>query len=516
MEKFKTFCFCLKRRVEAGLSFFGMASLIPAIWGQMLKDDASRQFKQLEAVKQVAELSGKIIGAAVVLLVLLLTGIKFFLCPSVSFSFLYVALAIFVTWRNSGKTGFIAALMGALSEFGVGVHQRESLAILFWNSGVQLAVSLLLVFMAAVVRGTVADLERRAMDRAAGLGNEMADRKQSEERLHKTMQQFRQLAENITDVFWMKDVGASRMAYVSPAYEKIWRRSCKDSYQSVEAWLEVIHPEDRQRVAATMLTPMPTGEFTQEYRLLTPDGTLRWIRDRAFPIRDGAGKIIRMVGIAEDITERHRLEREILEISDREQARIGQDLHDGLCQKLVSLAFDNNALEQKLTAQNPTVAAVARQMGDLLDDAITEARSLAQGLFPVQLEADGLHMALQLLAVQVNARAKVQCRIECPQPAFMPDNAAAVQLYRIAQEAVNNVLKHSQAHSIAIELKTTAGRIELKITDDGIGLPGGQPAGGMGLHIMDYRARTIGGKLTIARAAGGGTEVFCSVPVPPL
>jgi len=329
------------------------------------------------------------------------------------------------------------------------------------------------------------------------------------------MQQLRQLAENITDAFWIRDSEETRMVYVSPAYEKIWGRSCKELYQSPHAWLEAIHPEDRETVAQAMLTKQATGEYNQEYRIVRPDGAWRWIRDRAFPIHDSSGKVIRIVGIAEDTTDRHRLEREILEISDREQARIGQDLHDGLCQQLVSLGFDNNSLEQQLSAHALSEVAAVQKMGQVLDDAIAEARALARGLFPVQLEADGLSLALRQLAAGVGARARVHCRVDCPQPVLIRDNTVATHLYRIAQEAVNNAVKHSRAGSILIELKINQNRIELKVTDNGIGIPVSRhPAGGMGLHIMNYRAQAIGGTLNIERGARHGTLVSCSLPQP--
>src|SRR6202012_4415787 len=111
-----------------------------------------------------------------------------------------------------------------------------------------------------------------------------------------------------------------------------------------DAWLATIHPEDRPQVSHALAAQCDGAEFIQKYRIIRSDGATCWIRDRAFPIRDGVGRLTRIVGIAEDVTEQHRLERQILEISDREQARIGQDLHDGLCQKLVSAAFDSNSL----------------------------------------------------------------------------------------------------------------------------------------------------------------------------
>ena len=248
---------------------------------------------------------------------------------------------------------------------------------------------------------------------------------------------------------------------------------------------------------------------------MRPDGALRWIRTVPSRFATIPAVRIRIVGIAEDATDRHRLEREILEISDREQARIGQDLHDGLCQQLVSLGFDNDSLEQQLAAQARPEVAAAQKMGKVLDDAIAEARALSRGLFPVQLEADGLSLALRQLAAGVCARARVHCRVDCPEPVLVRDNTVATHLYRIAQEAVNNAVKHSRAGSILIELKTSQNRIELKVSDNGIGIPVSRhPTGGMGLHIMNYRAQAIGGTLNIERAARHGTVVSCSAPQP--
>ena len=449
------------------------------------------------------------------LLVILVAIIDYRSTARVSFTLFYLLIAAFAAWSGSRRAGLLIALASSLAAFVGEASHNLPTGVLFWNLGVQTGISLFVVWLLSAVRNLTQHLEQRVKERTLALEREISDRTQTEDQLRKTMQQLRQLAENITDAFWIRDLEETRMVYVSPAYEKIWGRSCKELYQSPHAWLEAIHPEDREAVAAAMLTKQATGEYNQEYRIVRPDGALRWIRDRAFPIRDGSGNVIRIVGIAEDTTDRHRLEREILEISDREQARIGQDLHDGLCQQLVSLGFDNNSLEQQLAAQaRPEVTAV-QKMGKVVDDAIAEARALARGLFPVQLEADGLSLALRQLAAGVCARARVHCRVDCPEPVLVRDNTVATHLYRIAQEAVNNAVKHSRAGSILIELKTNHNRIELKVTDNGIGIPVSRhPTGGMGLHIMNYRAQAIGGTLNLERAARHGTVVSCSAPQP--
>ncbi len=432
--------------------------------------------------------------------------------PRVSFSLFYLLIVAYAAWSGGKKAGVFCAFVSSFALFLHEVRTSPDEWVgwpVYWDLWMQIGTFLFAAFLVSAVRSLTGNLERRVKERTIDLEREVADRRQTEEQLLKTTQQLRQLAEHIADAFWMRNVDDTKMVYVSPAYEKIWGRSCRELYLSPGAWLAAIHPEDRERVEQAILRKQAAGEYNQEYRIVRPDATLRWIRDRAFPIRDGSGKVVRIVGIAEDITERRRLEREILEISDREQARMGQDLHDSLCQKLVSLAFDNDSLGQKLESRAVPEADAARQMGALLDDAITEARALSRGLFPVQLETDGLAVALRQLAATVSLRFHVDCRLECPQSVFVRDNAVATHLYRIAQEAVNNAIKHGQPGAILIQLTETAGRLELKVSDDGVGISLPANSGGMGLHTMEYRASTIGGSLSVGKGRDCGTVVSC-------
>ncbi len=499
----------VKRRFEAVV---GMIAAFPAIPGAVIDHSLPRG----NARNPIVQLKRHQEAAIIIIclsLTILVAVIDYRSLQRASFTLFYLLIAACAAWWGSRRAGVFIALATSLASFVNEAGHSSKGGVLFWNLGVQIGISVSVVLLVSAVRNLTGHLEQRVKERTAALEREVNDRVQTEEQLRKTMQQFRQLAENITDAFWMRDSGDSRMVYVSPAYEKIWGRSCKELYQSPHAWLEAIHPEDRETVAEAILSQQATGEFNQEYRIVRPDGSLRWIRDRAFPIRDNSGKVIRIVGIAEDTTDRRRLEREILEISDREQARIGQDLHDGLCQQLVSLGFDNHSLEERLAAHALPETAVAQKMGKVLDDAITEARALSRGLFPVQLEADGLSIALQQLAENTQARTRVRCQMDCPQPVDVPDNTVATHLYRIAQEAINNAVKHSRAGSILIQLKADSNRIELKVSDNGIGMRVPPTSGrGMGMHIMKYRAQTIGAAINIERGEKGGTIVSCLAP----
>jgi PAS domain S-box-containing protein len=213
-------------------------------------------------------------------------------------------------------------------------------------------------------------------------------------------------------------------------------------------------------------------------------------------------------------TERHRLEHQLLEISDREHARMGQDIHDGLCQHLVSLAFDANSLRSQLAAAHRPEAKTASRIADYLDQAITETRQLSRGLFPVRLAREGLPSALEELAEATRERFKIPCRFASAGPVAVESSIVATHLYRIAQEAVSNAVKHSRAKSIGIRLRARGGVLELSVADDGQGLSAGRrkEATGMGLHIIEYRARTIGGDVRIGPGRRGGTKVSCCVP----
>jgi PAS domain S-box-containing protein len=458
-------------------------------------------------------------GPISILLIILLAIVDFVFAPPIHFSLFYLMLIAFATWTSGRRTGLLVSGMSLAALLAHTLERSKDHSLNWpggWDLALEASIFLFTALLVSSMRDWIDELEQRARERTNALELEVDERKQTEEQLRKTMQQLRQLAENITDAFWMRNVGDTRMVYVSPAYERIWGRSCKDLYRSPSGWIEAVHPEDRQRVAQAM-TQQSAGEHGAEYRIVRADGTVRWIRDRAFPIRDSAGAVIRIVGIAEDITDRRQLESEILEISDREQARLGQDLHDSLCQKLVSAAFDNNALKRRLATRELSETALVQQIGTVLDDAITEARTLARGLFPVQLEVDGLHVALQQLAAGVQSRTGIDCQAHCDESIVVRDNAFATHLYRIAQEAVNNAVKHAKARRISVRLNCTGGFIELTVTDDGLGIPPSLgKTGGMGLHTMQYRARTIGGALNISPGPNGGTIVSCRVPQPPV
>jgi signal transduction histidine kinase len=232
-------------------------------------------------------------------------------------------------------------------------------------------------------------------------------------------------------------------------------------------------------------------------------------------VRRAVGQLERDRRLVSAEQERKKLEQQILEISEREQRRIGQDLHDGLGQHLAGIELMMQSLEQRLAGKSKAEAVQAGKIAQHVRDAIRQTRSLARGLSPVELDANGLMSALHELAVNVQNMFRVTCTFRCDKPVLMAENAVATHLFRIAQEAVSNAIKHGQATRIEIALTALPERLMLAVKDNGCGITAdASRAKGMGLRIMHYRAAVIGGSLAVQRDPNGGTTVVCSIRRP--
>ena len=248
-------------------------------------------------------------------------------------------------------------------------------------------------------------------------------------------------------------------------------------------------------------------------------GKQGWLAARFAPWRDARHEIVGVIVTVRDITERRQLESELLEVADREQRHIGHDLHDGLGQQLTALEMKCFLLEEDLAADDlatrrKTLQEQTRQISQALQECITVTRSLAHGLAPAALKADGLSGALERLALGARVPGKIECHLVCPGPVAIADVQIAKHLYRIAQEAVNNALKHARTRRIEIRLTHARDVLRLQIKDDGRGLPQRRKARpGMGLEVMRHRAHVIGASLEIASPPGQGVTVTCTLPL---
>jgi signal transduction histidine kinase len=215
--------------------------------------------------------------------------------------------------------------------------------------------------------------------------------------------------------------------------------------------------------------------------------------------------------------EARELERTVEQISEAEQRRIGQDLHDGLGQHLTGVAFMSKALTQKLSADGRPEAADAATINQLVNESIRWTRDLARGLAPMDLDRTSLPESFQELARKTSRMFSVECTYDGIETLTLPDDEVALNLYRVAQEAVSNGVKHGKARNVTIDLRRVDGGLTLTVHDDGVGfdpaaVAAGPAATGMGLMVMRYRAGVIGAHLDIAPGPDGGTMVRCHRP----
>ena len=303
-----------------------------------------------------------------------------------------------------------------------------------------------------------------------------------------------------------------RIELTNPAFERLFRGSSADLTGTSIA--DLLTTADRRNTSASV---------NWVERLRDEVGT----RDIAFRRCDGTnftGEVViasialaagnRWLLVVQDVSERKRLEREVLEIGNRERRRIGHELHDGLCQELTGAAL---LLRSIATHLRRDIQPTDRQFGEivaLINSAIEGARTMARGLSPETIDRGGLLSALDVLVRRVRASSNIEVRLHVRMPpSWTIAEATASQLYRIAQEALNNAVKHAAARTITVTLQSVNDDLQLSISDNGIGLPAGSlHSSGMGLKIMDYRARMIGGYIDIAPRSRGGTQVRCVCP----
>ena len=263
-----------------------------------------------------------------------------------------------------------------------------------------------------------------------------------------------------------------------------------------------------------VLQRLSLGETVSDCRLRFwhKKGLLKYVLVDANGLWEGE-RLVHSRWFLRDITQRVELEQEILTICERERNRLGQDLHDDLCQQLTGIEFLSQTLAASLAKKSPAEGEQGRELAAIVRHLMVQTRDLARGLSPLSLEADGLMVALRELAGRTEKLFGRACRFVCDSPVPVTDQTVGVHAYRIAQEAVGNAVKHSRAKLIEIRLTARSEGFGLEILDDGVGISRVQahPAG-MGLQIMQYRAEVIGASLFVQpNPQGRGTRIYCEV-----
>lgn len=354
--------------------------------------------------------------------------------------------------------------------------------------------------------------ERRLINGLAEQLGRIAERVKAEKELRRERDFAESLIETAPAIVLALDA-EGRIVRINPYMEEISGYRLEDVKGT--DWFRTFLPQrNRDRMRAAFLGAAGEKQRRGDVEpIVIKDGREREIEWYDKRLKDSGGNTIGLLAIGQDITERRKLEKEISEISTREQRRIGQELHDGLGQELTGLGYLAETLFCDLQAHQSADAETANKLARGIEHAMDQARMIAKGLVPVEIEAAGLVSAVKQLAANTEHRYGITCRVLCNEPAPVEDTATAAQLFRIVQEAVNNAAKHARAKNIVVGLKTDQRQIRFEVRDDGRGIPEGlKHATGMGLRIMNHRAGVIGANLKIGPADGGGTLVICSLP----
>lgn len=356
-----------------------------------------------------------------------------------------------------------------------------------------------------------------------GCAEDITDRKEREALVRASERQFRQLAENIDEIFWVSEVAPRRLLYVSPGYAEIWGRPVEELYADVNSFLEGIHPDDRPRIERA-LPKARQGGYDEIYRVVHPGGSIRTVRARAFPVRNEEGEVYRVAGIIEDITLKKQAEEEmlaqrrflehLLQVQEGERKLVAYDIHDGFVQSVIAAVMHLDALQSDRGVRPQTLAKLAAPMR-LLRESIEEARRMISGLRPPILDEQGLVAAIEYL---INERSARGARITFEHAADVErlDGVVEGSLFRIVQEALSNIYRHSQAAEASIKLTSQGDRLKVVIEDAGVGFDPANVSGRQfGLRGMRERANLLGGTAVIRSAPGKGTRIEVDIPARP-
>ena len=327
------------------------------------------------------------------------------------------------------------------------------------------------------------------------------------------LRRFKAIVESSIDAIMSIDLDAKVTSW-NPAAQRIFGYS---EEVILGRDFRILVPEDRLQETSEFLDRVLRGKGTRDYETvrLGNGGKRIEVSITLSPVLDSERRIVGATAIVRDITERRKLEKQVLEISDFEKRRIGQDLHDDLCQHLVGISMIGNLLHSELFQLGIKQAEDARKITEMIRNAVDHARILARGLTPLNMAHGGLMAGLETLIANTEQMFRIPWSLECPEAVHIEDPEVAIHLFRIAQEALHNAVKHSNGSKVVVRMEQAEDTLRITVRDDGIGLMDTakqSTGGGLGMHTMYYRARIIGAKLEIVKNAEGGATVVCRLP----
>ncbi|HPC84481.1 MAG TPA: PAS domain S-box protein [Thermoanaerobaculaceae bacterium] len=361
--------------------------------------------------------------------------------------------------------------------------------------------------------------------RAEEAERKLAERAQIEMALQGTRDLLRQISRSIREILWTRDDVTGRFSYVSPGFEHIWQRSCEELYADPGVLLAGVHPDDRASVELGMKGATGGPRTIVDFRVVRPDGSIRWVAAREFPLEGGEAH--RLLGLAEDVTERKDMEqqsrrleaqlrllaRRIDEAREEERRKLAAWIHDDVGQLLTALRLDLAWLEHRMPKARAELRARLAEMQSLLEARITAVQQVAIELRPSILEDLGLRAALEWAAAGQGARSGLEVALDMELPGSEIPRSVALAILRITQEALTNIARHAGARQVRIGVRRDGPRVVLAIADDGRGIRAEEATGFRALGILGMRERTMahGGTLEVRARPEGGTELVATM-----